>query len=1002
MDDLRSDWNLKYKGQKRVIIHLPSVSVAKAIRRNMSNVKCKQLQQIGRFRDLLDPNVILIYISLPICDDVKDTFNCYLSNFAFDTRVLEDATFTDRFHVIIPETSAFYTPDSSLTAMLLSSTRALQKVGSIIAGLPAYIVPGDMGDNEIALSAALEVPIFCNFVISRNLAFNLTNQYDLLSRCEISIPQGEPIVGGELDSDGLLSTIFRLISDCRYINRWIFKINDHTDQSGVAYWDSSDITSRSPSHSINMKSIYDSLRHNFTLVRNDTSYSDVSDYLNALIALGGVIQATPPVNYESGFSFEEKSRLEFPNRFPSMHYLIYPDDGRELSSSSDQICISPYRFWGIQVPQQSCLHDEIAAASKKVIDCLISRGYFGYVSVDFVCWDDHPNAKRNLWCIGVKPYLTNAHAYCLNYLTATHTKIIQLGGGHSGTTMLDMNRARTIIFKYLNTNQFIDLSKVKRAARMAVYEGDEDLVNRVGLYSPHFMHYGMHTMTSVGVETFLLNSGFLLHMREKIGLMCLNSERTDKERVSIMFSHQNQSDCLELVLQAIVALYRRFMTIEGEEPSNFVDIALCLVPELRRARHREAIFNNPAHETTSIDPEFYPVKWQNSRQLSTYQQAYSSNVGISIRIDLADAEDDPTELAARQHKATGSTSLAALTASQDAFHEASLSPVARVHAPGEMSLFVAGNDTVQLLTSVENEQIRKRLASNRLEEIVVQVVDLPQVQALPGDKFDEFSPVHRVRLLAKRKLLLQAPMPTVMPDPKSIALLNSLIPSNALWGKYLDYGEEEEYELVMPERLDDPDRIPLGLPMEQYLQILDDQRERKEFIAQMERERQARHEEQVRREKKKKQLALEEELAMQELAALILLEKQKFVASGKGPLTAKIQEEIEYATRRYFFDKAAQEKYNEEQEKKAQQNRAQKGLRLKDFMGKVHEHKMGGKGHEDLNALSVRASPLSVTQPVSRRGSIGVRKISEGPAIRSITMRSIGEKWLGLRSTTEG
>jgi hypothetical protein len=59
----------------------------------------------------------------------------------------------EKIRIIHPESAAHYPPHASVTAMLLSSEKCLDKVKRWVAGKTAYIVPAMLGEDEIRLSA---------------------------------------------------------------------------------------------------------------------------------------------------------------------------------------------------------------------------------------------------------------------------------------------------------------------------------------------------------------------------------------------------------------------------------------------------------------------------------------------------------------------------------------------------------------------------------------------------------------------------------------------------------------------------------------------------------------------------------------------------------------------------------------------------------------------------------------------------------------------------------
>ncbi|KAJ3211858.1 hypothetical protein HDU82_004672 [Entophlyctis luteolus] len=783
----------------------------------------------------------------------------------------------DRVILIEPETAKFYPRTGSLTSMLLTSSKALKKIIDCVGNTPAYIVSGEIGNSEI---------------------------------------------------------------------RWVFKINNYSDQAGIAYWDISNISLKSDSpDELEAKLLASILSHgklvnapgfnNGRLAsksskRNKTSLMD--EFLLKLRINGGAVQAAPPVIYENSSMIEDRVNTQFPTRFPSVHMLIGPScttpEATELVCTSDTICIEPYRMWGTVMPQQTCESDELTNAAESLVEGLLHIGYWGYVTVEFIAWDNHDTGVRHLWCIGVKPYLSVALSSCLNFLMATCTKPMQPGYYKAGSTMLDLNQSRKIVFKYLHENKYIDLDRAKRAANMATFDGDEDLVERVGVYSPWFQHVGFMSLTTTGIEALCLDSGFNMDLKE---------------------------------------------------------VATTIIPELRRSRRREALFGKNGNLSTTIvahDPELYPVQWKFSTERLLAGKKHSiettaDGFEFEINIEKADSLSNSCELSHTQLARPPSSVVSADDISMLGFSRDGLSPIMNVSTENlrnsDLNLFVGGADTttVSILTSTENTHISKRLAANRLEEVIVlsRAVDLPDYAALG---IQDFSPLQRVKLITANKNKNEKPMPAIMPDPKSISLLNSLIPSNSLWAKYEDYGEIEEYE---PMHLNEiRDRIPLGLPPEEYLEL---------------------------REENRRKRLLEEQRALAELSDLIAREKEAWMASGK-PMSKKVMDDIESAARRHFFDQQDRfKKTPDDAEINISTDKPR--MRLRDFMGKHIRYTVGDKrkadstkdGEEGRSGDFENGSLETITTT-----SIMGRELQTSIFVPSLVMRDIGEAFLGLRGTT--
>lgn len=64
-----------------------------------------------------------------------------------------------RFRIVHPENFTRLPARLPLTSKLIASPRALARVRACMRGRPAFIVPGAVGDPEVALAVALDVPL---------------------------------------------------------------------------------------------------------------------------------------------------------------------------------------------------------------------------------------------------------------------------------------------------------------------------------------------------------------------------------------------------------------------------------------------------------------------------------------------------------------------------------------------------------------------------------------------------------------------------------------------------------------------------------------------------------------------------------------------------------------------------------------------------------------------------------------------------------------------------
>ena len=116
------------------------------------------------FTSPADPNVDVVYVSpRPIDSEVLDYYHKLL---AMGTHGEQEegvavggdkgAEFWHRIHVVTPEyAGAFAHHNLSLSTELLYSPKALQRIKYLVAGREAYIVPGVVSRDDIAVADAL-------------------------------------------------------------------------------------------------------------------------------------------------------------------------------------------------------------------------------------------------------------------------------------------------------------------------------------------------------------------------------------------------------------------------------------------------------------------------------------------------------------------------------------------------------------------------------------------------------------------------------------------------------------------------------------------------------------------------------------------------------------------------------------------------------------------------------------------------------------------------------
>ncbi|KAJ1550199.1 hypothetical protein HK096_008208 [Nowakowskiella sp. JEL0078] len=114
-----------------------------------------------------------------------------LSDYTAD---MMDNTFPDglgisdgRFKLVIPENAKLFPPNSSLTAIILSSPKTIRFLKKKTRGRPCYIIPGIVGNHEITLSSILNVPLICSNETCKDIMFSESRQREFLAQSEAII-----------------------------------------------------------------------------------------------------------------------------------------------------------------------------------------------------------------------------------------------------------------------------------------------------------------------------------------------------------------------------------------------------------------------------------------------------------------------------------------------------------------------------------------------------------------------------------------------------------------------------------------------------------------------------------------------------------------------------------------------------------------------------------------------------------------------------------------------
>ena len=226
-DDFKRRWkNIQTK--RRMVIHISSMSRDKLRRHSLENFMTIQNAQMSRLFDLRDENVELLFISpFPIPDDVRRYY----------TKLLEIGGVKNlykRLKFLVPENYEILPPNMSTSSLLYYSPKCLNRIRSLSKGITTYIVPNEVGDEDLKVAVFLKLPILSGEPDIVRSFSSSSGSHRVFLEAGINTPVGATDV---YDRDDLVSALANLVVDNLHVQRWIIKIDNETGGRGLAYFE---------------------------------------------------------------------------------------------------------------------------------------------------------------------------------------------------------------------------------------------------------------------------------------------------------------------------------------------------------------------------------------------------------------------------------------------------------------------------------------------------------------------------------------------------------------------------------------------------------------------------------------------------------------------------------------------------------------------------------------------------------------------------------------------
>ncbi|KAH7481742.1 IQ motif-containing protein H [Phytophthora ramorum] len=424
MQDLRTQWP-QIAGRRRVVVHVPSLSLDEHSRLSAENFAVQQNLQLTRIcAAALDSHVdLLVYVSpFELTADVSQYF----------LKLLQLGGLADsrpRVKLVFPEQAARFPDHFSLSSLLLYSPHCLRRIRHYTAGKEAYLVMGLPGAEDQRLAVALDLPILGAPPAQALPLLTRSGGKRLLIRADVNVPTGTYEL---YDEHELFAALAKLAVAHMEQPKWLLKLDYDPLGIGEAVVDLSGMQAmrelrrekRTPEYwrqpgprDAAAKLVLAELERPGVLARLATPmHTEIfpawRDFTEAIGHFGCVIEAVPPAGIAAT---PESSSLLVEPAYVRANLFVYPDGKVYITSTQNVLASSGgglnRKTVAFTFPQTAAPHEAVQGACDATGKLLVETSVWGYVSLDFVVFQDEKNGgSPRLWALAVHPFLTDSAA----------------------------------------------------------------------------------------------------------------------------------------------------------------------------------------------------------------------------------------------------------------------------------------------------------------------------------------------------------------------------------------------------------------------------------------------------------------------------------------------------------------------------------------------------------------------------------------------------------------
>jgi len=416
----REEWG-EIKSQKRVIVHIPSLTVDQRQRCSIHNLAMFQNRQLTRLCDMADPDVdVVLLVPAPLPEEIRDYYTKLLAVGGVENTAA-------RFRFICPENYNRLPATFSLATLLLYSPRALKRILTFIGHRPAYIVPDAVGADDIRVSMRLGLPLLGPDDRLSTLYSSKSGCKRIFASAQVNMP---PAAYDIYSAEDCFQALTRLVIRYPNVKRWLFKMDDEFGGRGHAWIDMSHVSCTQDIQAFN--AMYPNaaeiieedeevaeasedlrLRVKDELIKvlprrvtiaAKTAYCNWSEYMAAFSQCGGVVEACPATVEAS----------------PSANLLIEPNGDVTVVSTQEQLFGTPYMCEVTLCPATSLPPGAMRAAASAIGKVCYQKGVIGHVGVDFVVFRDEHSESLRLWAVDLNLRMTSSYCGFQLYSFMTH------------------------------------------------------------------------------------------------------------------------------------------------------------------------------------------------------------------------------------------------------------------------------------------------------------------------------------------------------------------------------------------------------------------------------------------------------------------------------------------------------------------------------------------------------------------------------------------------------